>query len=83
MAKYYTPSGKAIQDVAITPNILVADKQDDFVLPDEDEGEQKNEPLKKEPKTGPDDQLNRAIQVLKNNAQRAENAPAPVDASKQ
>jgi carboxyl-terminal processing protease len=64
VAKYYSPSGKAIQDVAITPNILVADKQDDFVLPDEEEGTNKNEPLKKDQKTGPDEQLNRAIQVL-------------------
>ncbi len=35
VAKYYTPSGKAIQDVAITPNITVADSLDEFVAPDE------------------------------------------------
>ena len=29
IAKYYTPSGKAIQDSAITPNVLVADTDDD------------------------------------------------------
>ena len=30
VAKYYSPSGKALQDTAITPNILVADNTDDF-----------------------------------------------------
>jgi carboxyl-terminal processing protease len=81
VAKYYTPNGKSIQDTAITPNILVADKDDDAVLPDEDEGATTpNEPLKKEPRKGPDDQLQRAIQVLKNNGQRAD-AAAPAAAA--
>lgn len=74
VAKYYTPNGKSIQDTAITPNILVADKDEDAVLPDEDEGVKTNEPLKKEPRKGPDEQLQRAIQVLKNNGQRADAA---------
>ncbi len=72
VAKYYSPRGKAIQDTAVTPNILVADNDDDFILPDEDQDSNTNEPLKKEPRKGPDQQLNRAIQVLKNNAQRAD-----------
>ena len=37
VAKYYSPSGKALQDTAVTPNILVADNNDDFIAPDEDE----------------------------------------------
>src|SRR5277367_3376074 len=38
IAKYYSPSGKAIQDVAVTPNVLVADAaEDDGGLPDDDE----------------------------------------------
>ena len=37
VAKYYSPSGKAIQDSAVTPNVLVADSDDDAALPDEDE----------------------------------------------
>src|ERR1700683_4963688 len=38
VAKYYSPSGKAIQDVAVTPNVMVADSSDDDAgLPDEDE----------------------------------------------
>ena len=64
IAKYYTPGGKAIQDVAITPNVLVADKADDFIAPEDsditpDENE-KPEP----PKDQPDEQLRRAIEQL-------------------
>jgi carboxyl-terminal processing protease len=70
VAKYYTPSGKAIQDAAVTPNILVADKDDDFLLPDEDADTQKDEPLKKREKTN-DEQLKRAIEVMKNQTQKA------------
>lgn len=71
VAKYYSPTGKAIQDTAITPNILVADKDDDTVLPDEDETPKANEPLKKERSKGPDEQLQRAIQVLKSGTPKA------------
>src|SRR5271165_1911299 len=66
VAKYYSPSGKAIQDTAITPNILVADAGDDFVPLDEDENSQDEAKEEKQQKANqPDDQLNRAIQVLK------------------
>jgi carboxyl-terminal processing protease len=65
VAKYHSPSGKAIQDTAVTPNILVADKDADFVPPDEDQDDNTNEPLKKDKRTGPDEQLRRAIEVLK------------------
>jgi carboxyl-terminal processing protease len=78
VAKYYTPTGKAIQDTAITPNILVADKDEDAVLPDdEDNAPNNNEPLKKDKPKGPDEQLQRAIQVLKNNTQKASAATGP------
>lgn len=78
VAKYYSPSGKAIQDTGITPNILVADKDDDFVLPDEDSNSTaKDEPLKKDKQqNGPDEQLRRAIEVLKNNGAKAAKAGA-------
>jgi carboxyl-terminal processing protease len=70
IAKYYSPSGKAIQDVSVTPNVLVADAlEDDGGLPDEDDqvapakpGDKKDE----KPKNLPDDQLNKALEVLKN-----------------
>src|ERR1700675_4544177 len=40
VAKYYSPPGKALEDTAITPNVLVADNSDDFAVPDEDENAQ-------------------------------------------
>ena len=67
IAKYYTPNGKAIQDTAVTPNILVADNADDFILPDEDENAQPSEENAKPKRTlQNDEQLKRAIEVLKN-----------------
>ena len=72
VAKYYSPSGKALQDTAITPNILVADSTDDFLVPDEDENTQPDDKqLEKDKKAAPDDQLKKAIDVLKNPAQKA------------
>jgi carboxyl-terminal processing protease len=65
IAKYYSPQGKAIQDTAVTPNIAVADVADDGPVPDEDENatpsdvEKKSQPEK-------DEQLQKAIDVLKN-----------------
>jgi carboxyl-terminal processing protease len=64
VAKYYTPQGKAIQDTAVTPNILVADVAEDAVVPDEDENAK---PPDIEKKVAPehDEQLDKAVQVLK------------------
>jgi carboxyl-terminal processing protease len=64
VAKYYTPEGKAIQDTAVTPNILVADASDQAALPDDDENAA---PTEFEQQTAPqhDDQLDKAIQLLK------------------
>lgn len=65
VAKYYTPNGKAIQDTAITPNILVADSNDDFVLPDDDDNSGAPDQPKKQRSLQNDEQLKRAIEVLK------------------
>ena len=63
VAKYYSPSGKAIQDNAVTPNVQVADS-DDGVGPDDEE--QPNAPEQEaKPKSTVDDQLNKALEVLK------------------
>ena len=71
VAKYYSPSGKALQDTAVTPNILVADNADDLQLPDEDENAQPDDKQpEKDKKSAPDDQLKKAIDVLKNPAQK-------------
>jgi carboxyl-terminal processing protease len=67
VAKYYSPSGKAIEDTAVTPNVLVADEADNFISDDEDEAPSTTEPDAK-PKNTQDDQLNKAIEVLKSRA---------------
>lgn len=65
IAKYYTPGGKAIQDNAVTPNILVA-TEDDNVLPgDEDDSDR---PAAEKKPTKEDEQLKRAVEVLKSRA---------------
>ncbi len=68
VAKYYSPSGKAIQDTAVTPNVLVADEQDDSALPDEDENATPADENNKKPVVQQDEQLQKAIEVLKNRA---------------
>jgi carboxyl-terminal processing protease len=64
IAKYYSPQGKAIQDSAVTPNVVVADVADDTPVPDEDENAT---PAEIEKKSAPerDEQLDKAIEVLK------------------
>jgi carboxyl-terminal processing protease len=66
VAKYYSPSGKAIQDAAITPNVLVAD-EDDGAVTDGDDGDGSTAPdaQQEKPKSQVDDQLNKAVEVLK------------------
>jgi carboxyl-terminal processing protease len=67
VAKYYSPSGKAIQDNAVTPNVIVASNDDDAGSPDEDEDEVAPEPEK--PQTPqPDLPLQKAVQLLSNKA---------------
>lgn len=66
IAKYYSPRGKTIQDNAVTPNVLVADSDDDSALPDDDDNAapaQNNDNVKQVPQQ--DQQLEKAIQVLK------------------
>src|ERR1700722_18714357 len=67
IAKYYSPSGKAIQDSAVTPNIVVADSDDDGALPDDDDNAAPADEDKKQPPQQ-DEQLHKAIQVLKSKA---------------
>jgi len=69
VAKYYSPSGKAIQDAAITPNVLVADAIDDGAgdgITDDGAAAPSDEEAK--PKNPIDEQLNKAVEVLKTRA---------------
>ena len=71
IAKYYTPNGKAIQDAAVTPNFVIADtNDDDGGLPDEDQQAAPDEQNQK-PKNQTDEQLNKALEVLKNRESKA------------
>jgi carboxyl-terminal processing protease len=65
IAKYYSPSGKAIQDSAVTPNVLVADNDVDSGGPDDETPAPPTDQTQK-PKNQQDDQLNKAIEILKN-----------------
>lgn len=65
VAKYYSPSGKAIQDAAVTPNVVVADASDDAVVTDDEDGGAATPEEEAKPKNPVDDQLNKAIEVLK------------------
>jgi carboxyl-terminal processing protease len=56
VAKYESPSGKKIQDEAVTPNVLVTPNLDQY-LADNDSNQK--------PETHPDDQLNKALELLK------------------
>ena len=64
VAKYYSPSGKSIQETAVTPNVVVADETDNIVSEDEEQEPSAPEPEAK-PKNTQDDQLRKAVEVLK------------------
>jgi carboxyl-terminal processing protease len=66
VAKYYTPKGKAIQDTGITPNVVIAaaDEAANTIVDDEDGGTP-DEPQPQKPQQKEDDQLHRALEVLK------------------
>lgn len=71
VAKYYSPSGKAIQDTAITPNVLIADNDEDGPLPDEDQDSVAPADENKGKAVQPDEQLRKAIEVLKKRETKA------------
>ena len=66
VAKYYSPSGKAIQDSAVTPNVVVAEEEDNVVSEDEEQSNAPDQEVK--PKNTVDDQLKKAVEVLKRRA---------------
>jgi carboxyl-terminal processing protease len=65
VAKYYSPSGKAIQDVAVTPNVVVADADEGAPGLDDDGNTVSGPDDEAKPKNQVDDQLNKALEVLK------------------
>jgi len=69
IAKYYTPNGKVIQDTGITPNVLVASTDDVVTISEDDDNTATEEPQK--PQQKEDEQLRRAIEVLKTRMQKS------------
>lgn len=67
VAKYYSPTGKAIQDTAVTPNVVVAD-EDDSAAAAEDENGNSSQAEPKKSASPQDEQLLRALEVLKKRA---------------
>jgi carboxyl-terminal processing protease len=63
VAKYESPSGKRIQDDAVMPEVLVASN-----IPDEDEDETSASKPTQKPSVTVDDQLTKALDLLKNKA---------------
>jgi carboxyl-terminal processing protease len=69
VAKYYTPKGKIIQDTGITPSVQVASADDLPIVTDDDGGDATPDVPQKE-KSKDDDQLKKAIDVLKAKGQQ-------------
>jgi carboxyl-terminal processing protease len=65
VAKYYSPSGKAIQDASVTPNVIVASDDDSAAGPDDEDTQPESADQEAKPKKTQDDQLNKAVEVLK------------------
>jgi len=67
VAKYESPLGKKLQDDGVTPGILVASNIDDGGPADEDAVTTETQPAPvQKPSVSVDDQLNRALDLLKN-----------------
>jgi len=64
VAKYESPSGKKIQDEAVTPNVVVASNLDQYVADDDNQ----QTPNTQKPESHVDDQLNKALDLLKQKA---------------
>jgi carboxyl-terminal processing protease len=63
VAKYGEPSGKKLQDDAVTPEVLVAGNQEDQSGAEDDSDSTTTTPAK--PAVQTDDQLNKALEILK------------------
>lgn len=61
IAKYAGPDGKPIQDEAVNPNVVVSESIDQFLASEDTEGAKEQEKAAPHP----DDQLNKALDVLK------------------
>jgi carboxyl-terminal processing protease len=70
IAKYESPSGKKLQDDGVTPEVVVASNANDDAADEGDEMATKSEgqPPAPKPSVSVDEQLNKALDLLKNKA---------------
>ena len=68
IAKYESPSGKKLQDDGVTPNVMVASAADQGEAPDEEGPAGATPPPVKKQGVQVDDQLTKALDILKNKA---------------
>jgi carboxyl-terminal processing protease len=70
VAKYQSPSGKKLQDEGVTPGIIVASNLDDVAGVDDDAAgpTESQHPLPPKPSVSVDEQLTKALDVLKGKA---------------
>jgi carboxyl-terminal processing protease len=68
VAKYESPSGKKLQDDGVTPGVVVASNIDQAGGVDEDATPAENQPAAPKPSVTVDDQLSKALTLLKNKA---------------
>jgi carboxyl-terminal processing protease len=65
VAKYYSPGGKAIQDDAVTPNVVVAGANEDFAGDIDEEAAPPDQPQATPSPQQEDQQLRKAIDLVK------------------
>lgn len=68
IAKYESPSGKKLQDDGVTPDVVVASNFDQAAVVDDDAAPADNQPAPVKPSVTVDDQLSKALALLKNKA---------------
>jgi carboxyl-terminal processing protease len=69
VAKYQSPSGKKLEDEGVTPGVQVASNIDDNAPVDEDATTpDSQQPVTKKPSVSVDEQLNKALDLLKSKA---------------
>ncbi len=66
VAKYYSPSGKAIQDVAVTPSVAMADQTEPAAPETDEELPTTEAPAESKPRSADDALVKKAIDVLMN-----------------
>ena len=76
VAKYHSPSGKSIQDNAVTPSVALADAPE-VQEPEDDTVPQAAEPGEPKPRTGDDALVKKAIEVLTHGLRAAKTAEVP------